>query len=307
MPDEHSRKQTGSRDDVVIDQSRCLLNRYSGSSCHHCVDICPHQAVRLDEQLTIDPELCCGCLLCTTVCPSGAVEHQVNFQTTLAQLAKTTEPVLGCYRTAECANASLPCLGGLSEEHLLSLCHQLNGRLTLNLTRCQDCLNRAILPALKSRLTNMTVSGLTAGSCTLIAVESQGELNYQSETVDRRSFFRSLRCSLFQTAAVALQSSSEQVEHTSSYGDKRVPLRRKLFNDTILKQPKELQRTATYQFVHQIRFTQDCTACQGCVAICPTGALVTAERGLHPIFKQEYCTGCSLCVEFCLDRAAVCF
>ena len=296
-------EQTGSRNDLRIDCSRCLPIRYDESTCRRCIEFCPHNSINITEQLLIDPERCKGCLLCTTVCPSGAVEHQLNFQTILVQLAKTTEPVLGCYRTSESANASLPCLGGLSEEHLLTLRHRLNGRLTLNLTRCQDCRNRAMLPPLKKRLANMTEDGLITGSCTLIAAESQTDLHYQSETVDRRSFFRSLRSSLFQTAAVVLQTGSEPVERTSSYGDKRVPLRRELLNETILKLAKEDQRSVARQYNHRISFTPGCSACQGCVAICPTGALTTTDRAQHPSFKQDHCTGCGLCVEFCLDQA----
>ena len=304
MPDTPARQQTGSSDDLRIEQSRCLPNRYSESSCRRCVTICPHQGISVDEQLVVAPERCKGCLLCTTVCPSGAVEHQLNFQTILVQLAKTTEPVLGCCRTAECANANLPCLGGLSEEHLFALRHRLNGQLTLNLTLCKGCLNHAMLPIIRDRLKNMTEGELTAGRCILIAAESQAELNYQSETVDRRNFFRALRSSLFQTAAVVLQNSSEPAEHTtSSYGDKRVPLRRELLNETILKLPEKHQRSAARQHNHCISFTPDCSACQGCVAICPSGALITTSREQHPVFKQEHCTGCGLCVEFCLDQA----
>lgn len=43
--------------------------------------------------------------------------------------------------------------------------------------------------------------------------------------------------------------------------------------------------------------------CQGCVAICPTGALKAEGNDEQPAFDQLLCTGCGLCCEFCLDSA----
>ena len=82
-----------------------------------------------------------------------------------------------------------------------------------------------------------------------------------------------------------------------------MPLRRELLNKTILKLPEEDQCSVTHRYNHRISFTLDCSACQGCVAICPTGALKTTDRAQHPAFQQDRCTGCGLCVEFCLDQA----
>ncbi|MDK9719517.1 MAG: 4Fe-4S binding protein, partial [Trichlorobacter sp.] len=81
-------EQTGSRNDLRIDHSRCLPIRYSESSCRRCIKICPHGAISIDEQLTVDQERCKGCLLCTTVCPSGALEINHDFAACLAALAK---------------------------------------------------------------------------------------------------------------------------------------------------------------------------------------------------------------------------
>ena len=293
----------GSRDDLQVDPSRCLRTRFSESVCNHCQAICPAAALSLEDGLVINQEQCSGCLLCTTVCPSGALEQQADFQAIILQLRKVPKPVLGCCCSKEQAHAWLPCLGGLAEEHLLTLSQRLSGALTLNLIHCDDCPNSAILPLLKERLQRMTASGLTAGGCNLVTATSQVELQYQPETVDRRSFFASFRNSLFQAAADVMQTSAKPVERSSSYGDKRLPKRRELLNQTISQLHADQKERISRPFTHQITFSSDCSACQGCVAICPTGALISNGQEEHPAFLQDRCTGCGLCVEFCLDQA----
>jgi len=293
----------GSRDDLRIEQSRCLPNRYSESSCRRCVKICPHQAVSVDEYLRVDPERCTGCLICTTVCPSGALEINHQLDACLVALRKVENPVLGCCRTSEAANASLSCLGGLSDEHLLSLIHGLTGELQLNLSNCRDCPNSPMLDLLLERLRRLVAQGLDQGGCKLSTAESATALRLQQERLNRRSFFSSFRSALFQSAAVVVNAAHHSGERRSEYGEKRVPERRQLLNRTVRNLPTELGLQIARQYTYQLTFNENCSACQGCVAICPSGALTTVTRDQQPTFFQENCTGCGLCSEFCLDQA----
>ena len=293
----------GCRDDLNIDASRCLRMRFSESSCRHCVDICPHGAVNLDCGLTINPDQCHGCMLCTSVCPVGALEQNGDFNACLAKLTKVPEPILGCIRTRECSNGTLPCLGGLSEEHLVALCHTLSGNLTLNLTACNDCPNSAMIPHLRQRLEVLFDIGLQEGSCCIVTVESTQDISYHDESVDRRSFFKSFRNSLFQSAAVILSINDEPTERRADYAGKRVPIRRELLNSIRIKASRELLGQIQKHFDVCVTFSEACTMCQGCVAICPTGALKTEAEDGTPFFEQLLCSGCGLCSEFCLDGA----
>jgi len=298
--------RTGNRDDLRIETSRCLRVRFNGSRCDHCCTVCPADAVSLDDGLAINSDACSGCLLCSSVCPSGALEFSADFLTCLAQLSKVQEPVLGCCRTKDSANGWLPCLGGLSDEHLVLLTHRLSGTVTVNITLCNNCPNSAMLPLLQERVAALSGADSGAGSCTVIMATAPEQIRYREETVDRRSFFKSFRSSLFQTAAVVLSSTSEQTEQRSDYNSKRLPTRRKLLQtlsdsstDTALKE--SIQR----RFFGTITINENCTACQGCVAICPTGALrsIGENQDTAPAFKTDRCTACGLCVEFCLDQA----
>ena len=300
-----SRNVTGGRDDLSVDASRCLRMRYCESSCRRCADICPHSAVNLDGSLSIDPEQCRGCLLCTAVCPVGALEQDNDFSVCLGLLSRVPEPVLGCIRTTGQSNATLTCLGGLSQEHLLALCHFLPTELTLNLnlSGCCDCPNNAMAAQLRQQLDDLFAAGLLAGGCTLVIAESAQEIHYRGESVDRRSFFKSFRNSLFKSAAVMLSSNVIQIERHSEYAGKRLPIRRELLNSTRNKLSSELIVRLHNHFDSCVTCDDTCTKCHGCVAICPTGALQTNGPESSPVFDQLLCTGCGLCREFCLDGA----
>jgi ferredoxin len=298
-----SRTVTGNRDDLVLDASRCLRMRFSESSCRHCVDICPHGAVSLDGFLAINPNHCGGCLLCTAVCPTGAVEQSSDFSASLARLSRVPEPVLGCIRNNEQSNASLACLGGLSEEHLLALCHTMSGTLTLNLSRCSECPNSAMVQHLRQRLEVLLVAGLLEGGCNIVMAESAHDINYRDESVDRRSFFKSFRNSLFQSAAVILSTTNVPAVRQTPYGDKRLPERRNLLNLTRDGLSAAVDTRIREQFYCSIVCDETCSACQGCVAICPTGALQTEQSDAPPQFDQKLCSNCGLCAEFCLNEA----
>lgn len=294
---------TGSRDDLVVEASRCLKMRFSESSCRRCVDICPHRAVSLDGFIAVNQDHCSGCLLCTAVCPAGALEQNGDFSNIFAQLTRVSDPVLGCLRTKEHSNAILTCLGGLSDEHLVTLCHSLSGKLILNLSLCSGCSNSTIITHLLQRLEVLFEAGLLEGGCDIVTAEYEHEINYHDESVDRRSFFKSFGNSLFKSAAVILSSNSEQTERRSEYAAKRLPVKRELLNRIRNKLPPEFEARLHKYFDSCLSFSDSCTRCQGCVAICPTGALQAGQSDDTPTYSQRLCTGCGLCREFCLDGA----
>ena len=294
---------TGSKEDLAVDVSRCQRMRFRGSSCQQCLDLCPHGAITLENGLALDAEQCRGCLLCTTVCPVGALEPRLDFSVCLAQLARVPEPVLGCIRTKGCSNATLSCLGGLAEEYLLLLYHTLTGSLTLNLTQCADCSNKPMIALLRQRLDAIFTAGLSGSHCSIVIVELVQDLHYRDESVDRRSFLKSCRNYLFKSADIILSTIQEESQRRSEYAEKRLPVRREWLNRTRNKSSQELEVRIGAHFDASIVFAETCTGCQGCVAICPTGALQTESAETPPTFIQRLCTGCGLCREFCLDGA----
>jgi Fe-S-cluster-containing hydrogenase component 2 len=291
----------GSRDDLRADISRCLRMRFSQSSCRRCLEICPHGAVSFDGGLSVRSPQCRGCLLCTTVCPVGALEARSDFSVCLAQLSKVHEPILGCLRTKESSHATLACLGGLAEEHLLVLNQTLAGRLTLNGSLCRDCPNRPMIIPLRRRMDALFAAGLSGSHGPVALAESAEDIHGRAEAVNRRSFLKAIRHSLTNSAGIFLSASQKKSDRPGEYGGKRIPIRRELLNSTRTNSSQELEARIGKHFDSSVSFEETCTRCQGCVAVCPTGALQTAATDETPIFDQSLCTGCGLCYEFCMD------
>lgn len=181
--------------------------------------------------------------------------------------------------------------------------HALTGSLTLNLTQCADCSNKPMIALLRQRLEAIFVAGLSGSQCCIVIVELMQDIHYRDESVDRRSFLKSCRNYLFKSADIILSTTQEQSPRRSEYAEKRLPIRRELLNRTKNTSSQELEVRIGEHFDSSIVFAETCPSCQGCVAICPTGALQTGFADMPPTFAQLLCTGCGLCSEFCLDGA----
>lgn len=289
---------------LQTDPSRCLRMRFCESGCNRCIDVCPQGAIKFDDALSVDAQRCTGCLLCTAVCPSGAMEQKNNFYECVTELSRVPNPVLGCNRNRNKAHATVSCLGGLAEEHLVALSHTLSGKVTLNLTNCGECSNSRVVSHLLQRLHDVAEAALFDSNCRLVLAESEADVEFTEETVGRRSFFKAFGNSIFKSASVVLSSSAgERVERRTEYSIKRLPRRRAILSDLRKSFSPALELKIGRHFDFCVLFSGSCTNCCGCVAICPTGALQSDESGASPAFDQAMCTGCRLCQEFCADGA----
>jgi ferredoxin len=60
-----------------VAERRPLLRSEACIGCGRCVEVCPRDAITVDETAHIDLDECVSCLCCAEICPQGAIEpHQ---------------------------------------------------------------------------------------------------------------------------------------------------------------------------------------------------------------------------------------
>ena len=291
-----------------VDPSRCSRMRYSGSRCERCVSACPRFAIRLDECLDVREERCTGCLTCTTVCPTGALEAEADFDRLIRGLASHPLPtlVVGCGKSGSPFDRRLPCLGMLSAEHLVALSASGEAIVQLDASACDGCDAGGMYRHLAARLGKTEEeSGLPLGSRIRLIPDAK-EIDFRQESLDRRGFFRSFRRLAVQGMTTVLAPPSTE-RKAMSYMDKYLPARRAMLLAALASLPPETAQGVRDAFSFPIAFETSCDGCLGCVRVCPSAAL--SDSGTFgsepsvPRFDPERCTGCGLCAEFCLSEA----
>ncbi|MBU3936927.1 MAG: 4Fe-4S binding protein [Proteobacteria bacterium] len=290
---------------------RCLRTRFQGSSCDRCAKECPVEALRLEPgKITLDPKRCVGCLACIAVCPAEALLGCDSRLAAAPAKVVAGKAVSFCcekgIRTGE--EIILPCLGALSEEHLVAFAVRAGKTVCLNLVRCTDCRATFVPDILVRRLQalerKLGRDGLTS-VIRLITREEEVEAGQTANSLSRRAFFRAFRELSFHAATetvIALQADPNPREQ---HAHKHQPARLAVLRQTLAECDEESIRLALLRFFFTLAVSSDCNFCGACVGMCPTGALKNIwEEGVKQLrFDWARCSGCGLCLEFCREKA----
>lgn len=272
---------------------RCIVvSRKSRTACSECYDACPHDAVRITDQVRIDPIDCSGCGLCVRACPSGALEASTPFAEGAAmrcsQVAGNTQ--------------SVQCLAKLSATDMLRLAGS-GGELTLGRGVCEGCkIGSAAVPE---------VVGRTVAAAEEIAAVQKRRLRVEvNETARLDSFTPGERLSRRRLLGGGVRGVKQAASEALA------PLER------ILPAPEVEPRHADLPTAHgellallaAARLTDDtrvpyrlprvddgCIMCPLCTKACPTDAIsrdLSGDVGVLKIDPQR-CVGCEACLPAC--------
>lgn len=259
-----------------IDAAACVHARVEVASCRRCVETCPSDAWRLDdEQLALDTQRCNGCGACIGACPEGALSPPGD-----GRLAAVEQGVveLTCRRID--GAASVTCKHALGLRELTRLYRAGMRRLRLRTADCSACPSNTG-SGLSSRVELLNRVLFRRGLATLdiesLATRESGD----RPRVDRRRFLRRL----FDTV----------VDRPSATADPHDPAGLALpagpgGNVALYSPQLDAER---------------CTGCDACVRVCRHAAIRLVQDPDAYRIDAERCTGCGLCRDVCEHAAIV--
>ncbi len=302
---------------------RCLRRRFLRSSCDYCARECPVQALYPGEAtVRLDSERCTGCLACTAVCPSEALISRDSRSARVAARIFAAGPemsaVLGCEKgVRDGTELLLPCLGLLSKEELALFALQA-GSLTLLLHPCRNCHSPAVPELLQGRVGQLKELWEKEGQAPTIELLLSARPPSPSPTPglsgpaaapsERRDFFRAFKTLSVQAVAETWGAfKDEPVRPEEQWASsKHVPAKIKLLRQAWQKLDQS-RRRLLLPLLPVIEIGRECTFCEACVGLCPSGAISSGEGGEDRVsrllFDWSRCSSCGLCREFCPAKA----
>jgi len=169
----------------------------------------------------------------------------------------------------------------------------------INLTCCEGCPKGHILDDVHGAHDQL---GTLLPDHKVSLIRDRDQLKYKPPALSRRELFGFFRENSTRTAMVMVER-LQVSSRAQSYGSKQVPQVRTMLLKAMETLP-ETQRRVAEQLFGQIVFTETCTACGGCVGVCPTGTIDPSDEDKSsPVFDQTLCVSCGSCQAFCHKQA----
>jgi energy-converting hydrogenase A subunit P len=305
--------RSGGMSTLKFDASRCVRSVSKFSACTNCVDICPVETMRITEAGLpgFVPSECVDCGGCVGHCPSEALKLGV-FDTTefFLNFVRGGETLLSC-------RSNVPCLAALSVDHLVALALMKAEPVTLDTGHCAACeMKQTLLPQIESNIeeANFLLEAIESGRQLWPEAAAFVPQSGAAEE-DRRAFLNRLSVKGVVEGKKAFDeavegSMEELLEHSIGLVDiaklrqKNVPDKRKILFMALKRAPKP----SVYHTIAEADIsiasqktidTEQCTNCQMCYRICPTGALSTNEKNSRIFFDAMLCIKCRACHDTC--------
>jgi ferredoxin len=297
---------------IVVDSQRCVRAWHKDATCDRCVQVCPTGAITLEGGLSADPDVCVRCGACLNVCPTGAFEGYDGVHrllTCVSQLVDKQRIEVACSqhpapesgaRGVDAVVTTSGCLAALGPSAYAGLIALGVEQVSARLDACAACPLAAHEALIRQEIAGAQALpgvGLRVDAAPVVDKPVKRPVyDVKNPPVSRRGLL-SLVTGQVTRADDLLPRDAPQVEDGRS-----APRERRRLLNTLrhLPQPDPLA-PVPLPGIAFLKPSGDCTACEVCARVCPTGALMIEKDTdrFRLRFRVGQCTGCNLCVDLC--------
>ncbi len=306
----------------------CSRHRTSRSGCSLCADLCPVDAIRINENGVDITEGCIDCGVCFSACPNGAMKIDgKDDRSLIARIGETPGVKQGtftisCERGSATAHLLVSCLGRLTEGLLLDVFRSGAPKVAILRPPCRECPNGKTFlhqdKIIRNAQALLEMTGASGESLYVEEVTLQAPVKTE-ELMSRRDLFGALRAKVMGAAVAALPDIGRKEEAGELFKDalhhRPQNLRRSLLLETLRGMlPGVAHGAEGMERVHvpagegmpaEVAVDSRCIGCSVCSTLCPTGALSgrwTEDRYILG-FRPALCTNCKVCEQTCMRKA----
>lgn len=288
---------------VRISENMCLRSRYKFNQCTICVDVCPSDAITIDDngKVVYDEAVCNDCHLCVHDCPTDAIYYENEMMAKYEQ--RITQRDVITYTCRKQATGSghqieLPCLSVFTPEYLMTgELHEKEQEVLCDPDVCASC-SYDFDP--KEGLSWVQAWSGYAFTKDVPIQTDPAKIRGKKRDYNRRELFQMTSKTTKQSIGNLLIDSFYEPK---SLKEKIPPPQKRKYAMVYLQRMKdrfegeEMTEVAPLLNGAKIRSKAGMDFWHHLVSVCPTGALLkeTGETGESLVYAGRDCVNCDIC------------